>query len=601
MKVTVLAPVAAEVSVHPSPRHASLVVKATFRLGSGGWSLADYPLPLEDDVPLPRGAELYYARDRVPSKGRADVLVVGHAKATQPTRAIAVRIAIAEIDKRCFACAAAPAKSVPLTSTYLRASADGGDSLRVGPSAGGERERFEDDAEAFNVAPVDQRAACIAPGAVLRLGGLLSPDVEVSTTIPTFRPTAFGGERLDEPSCWQRIPLVCDTLWIDVDERLAALIWRAHIPTVPAAIVVGGGDQDLSPADLARRLAVTTGPTEPTLSEGTTELDLAELARDGATLPFVRGERVGPPPSGLFEPSDDRSRGSAIAEETAAMEAVTLEALPFAIQGRAPAQPTPSATRAEPANLPETTTDLLTTVRGETLPFLRGLPVRLAPAADPGPDEIQRGATLELEVGSIPTDDLPFARRLRAPLATPRVVPPSMARPEAVTTAPRAQPLVEDAPSLSLDTHAAVKAALLDGKALRSALEALGIGERDYRLAERRLAIDLAREAAAGRSELSRRLEAAIVEARRRRPADEATRSLEDDLDSYVMARAEVEEADDPRRALAALGLSAGRWAGLRQHWTRRALVDPSLAAAIRERLAEARRGLRRVHSEPGL
>src|SRR5690606_19958548 len=223
MKITTLAPVAAE-SVS-ADSEATLVVKASFRVGASVWGLADTALPLVDDVPAPGGPELYYARDRVPAKGRADVLVVGQAKSRAPVRAIAVRVAIGDVDKRCFACASAPATSVPLTSTYLRASPDGAGMVRVGPIAGGRA-----DEEPYNAAPADQRASLLAPGAELVLAGLLAPGDVVSTQLPTWRPTAYRTEQRDASSGWERVALACDTLWIDVDRALAVLVWRGRMP-----------------------------------------------------------------------------------------------------------------------------------------------------------------------------------------------------------------------------------------------------------------------------------------------------------------------------------------------------------------------------------
>jgi hypothetical protein len=147
---------------------------------------------------------------------------------------------------------------------------------------------------------------------------------------------------------------------------------------------------------------------------------------------------------------------------------------------------------------------------------------------------------------------------------------------------------------LSIDIMGALRAALLDGTRLMTALKAHDIDELVWRHSDRMLSIDLAREQAEGRHTLAQKLERAIENARQRTPEPEAA-TPEIDLELYAGIAAELQEADDPKRALDDLGMKTEAWERLRRRWTRRALVDPDLAQQIRAKIAESRRALRQL------
>jgi hypothetical protein len=711
MRITALAPVVAASLAWRGPEpNLSLVVKAAFRLDRSGFVLDGDTVPLADDLPSDDDPELRYGSDFVPWKGRAEIVVVGHARAAEATRCIPVRIALGEIDKRCFALAGAEVTSVPLSSTYLRATPRGGARVRLAPmpaSAPGWIDRTlprNVDYEQFNGAANDQRLLAIEPGAELVLEGMLAGAPVFRTRVPIWRPSAFAvaptspaDERphLDDVGSWQPVRLTCDTLWIDVDRATALMVWRGVFPTPRGAVevIVDAADRDLRPREVLARLEPNGAPSDtgppPNLPEGTADLDWGEIGMKGLALPFApktdapaaaarspreRGgrnrldtldEATGvldmsaidgalpfrdsepgrappPPPSapalprrfsgtsameeatGVFDfaaqgpalPFEERDPPSPPSAPTQVQRLPTSEertgVFDFSTQGPAAPAPLPfsSSEGRPPQSSPgdwrrSATLAVDGSAKANTLPFVRGaLPPHVAAALERLEElgtDVARGATLEME--AVSPSDLPFASA-RAPVppnpSSPRGPLPAMpplgvATPPAQTMVP-ARPAAPHAPSLPtipMAIHGAVKAALLDGRPLTEALADHSIDERVWRLAERRLAIDLARDTPEAQ-ELAQSLDRAIAAARRDRVEKEP--GEDDELEAYLTVRAELEESDDPQRALDDLGMSREAWETMRRRWTRRALADAALAQTIRERLIAVRSSLRRVH-----
>jgi hypothetical protein len=205
---------------------------------------------------------------------------------------------------------------------------------------------------------------------------------------------------------------------------------------------------------------------------------------------------------------------------------------------------------------------------------------------------------------------LPFARpreQLPFPVVAPAIVPvrppdPLEQRRPPATAEPSPEPAVRAAaspplarePELSLALYARVRVALLDDRrGLTAALRGSGVEERRYLLHDRRMTIALAHEESEGKSELRRELEQAMAAARSARAEPQPPHEMT--VREYAELRAEVEEAREPARALSDLGLSKGAYAALRRRWTKRCLLDPQLAAELRDALQTARRSLRRV------
>lgn len=666
----------------------SLIVKGTFDLTSGAMVPAKVLLPIDDDVTSASG-ELYYPSDRVPQKASPEILIVGHAHSATAETAIPVSVRLGDtFVKTCSARAGTPTRAVPLLESYLRRDAASYEPVRVGPRRDipqawlQRRLRPGFDWSAFNAAPHDQWVPWLEPDTSLWLEGLTYGEATLQTCLPREQPSAYVcASRSAAPTA---VPLSCDTLWIDVDERIACLVWRASIPRPggDAIIIIQGADDVLVAGDdngppTIRRPRSTRMPAMT--------VDVVDkLARQGAELPFKPkgesvptpnapsqppasappnvGERAAPPhDAGAARPPLPPHVAAAIArlqggpDETVSMPEHTMSfvparpkaALPFTSTSTStrpaapptgdterPPSPPPRPRTPPPLDVEETITDSVMNIAklAASLPFTKGtgaLPARLAKAIQRLEQNAEAGDTLsDLSSEERPASSsaaLPFVRR-DEPSAHPVPAPPAPApeptsshhapvAPEiavdgapaaypqapAIYTGTPARPTAPATPSpaprrprIALDRMATVRAALLDGTRLSAALDEHGIDESVWRYSDRMLRIDLAREQAEGKRTLATQLELAIVEARRARsvasPAEEQA-----DLDIYVTVRAELDEADDPRRVLGELGMSTDRWERLRRAWTRRALTEPEVADAIRDKLAAKRRELRRL------
>lgn len=461
MRITALAPMSVRSLAWRGPDPTvSLVVKVAFRLDrAAGMVPSDEIVPLERDVPSPDDPELHYQSDFVPWKGRAEVLLVGHAHADRPTRCVPVRIALGEVDKRCFALAGAEVSSVPLSSTYLRATPEGGAHVRVAPMpatiAGWAEQSLphEIDYERFNGAPADQRLAAIEPGADLVLEGLVAGAPVFRTHVPRWRPTAYLAPRrpgrtvepvrIADAEGWQPIALACDTLWIDVDHGAALMVWRGVVPAprLPTEIIVDAANRGLDASEVITRLAQArapsdTGPppaddadTRPPpaddLQETTASLDWGEIAMKGTHLPFAAPRASGQrsldaesPPTPYPPKAFGRPTGT-LDEATGLLDLSTMgDALPFRERERETerAPPPPSApTMARGfAELGEEATGVFDLAAQEpALPF-EG---RIAPPPPSAPTEVRPMPPSEEQTGILdfaamaPAAALPFAAR----------------------------------------------------------------------------------------------------------------------------------------------------------------------------------------------
>jgi hypothetical protein len=192
---------------------------------------------------------------------------------------------------------------------------------------------------------------------------------------------------------------------------------------------------------------------------------------------------------------------------------------------------------------------------------------------------------------------LPFQSAASPPadLGTVRAQP----APEGMRWSPRpadleAAPVVSVAPKkqapvdalLPLETYAAVHAEIREGKDLSEVLERRGIEESVWHTNERRQAEALANDSKQGQTRMALELFNAMASAQHRAaPSDE----LELTLDEYSAVRFDVEGAEDPAPVLAKRGLTAAAWQRIQQRWRQRAMVDATIAHALRKKLAEAR------------
>lgn len=638
----------------------TLLVKGTFDLVSGSMTRSKTLLPIEDDVTSPNG-NLRYPSDRIPWKGAPEIIVVGHAQAAAPSTAIGVTVRLGDMFvKSCSARAGTPAHAVPLLESHLRRDAQSFEPVRLGPRLDippawlQRRLRPGFDFGAFNAAPRDQWVPVLEPGMLLVLEGLTTGEPLFTTRLPREQPSAFMRASMTAQPV--PVPLFCDTLWLDVDERIACLVWRALLPRPDANttfVIVDADDEptlsDASGPPTERRARRARMPAMT--------MDVADkLVRQGDELPFQRTSTLmqlaGPPPPStpasrlpFHDPSasaraaptqlsngapplpphvaaalaqlsgDNPDETVSLAEHTVSVTVSHREAaLPFepAKTGAPPAAPPP-----RPAKPPssrrgaEETAVIDVAALGASLPFTKGtgsLPARIAAAIkrlEGDPDAGDTLSDLASEEPASSREALPFvpsgeesSGHDAAPSGgyahVPHVPQPVPSAPSPIANeAPPAAPIARR-PRVAIEVLAAIQSALLDGEKLPAALAAHDIDESTWRYSDRLLRIDLAREQAAGKHTLATQLELAIVEARRQRETSSPPRD-DADIDTYVDVRAELDESDDPQRVLNELGITAERWARLRRAWTRRALTEPKIADEIRDKLTAKRRELRRL------
>lgn len=253
---------------------ATIVAKATYRLAPGLSEVVDPPDPVrESDVFWDGDAagKLRFASDLAPFKAAHEVLVSGHAHVSGATRA---RVAVGEIDKAVTVDGAPDAPLVglgpvnpawPQRDALLRPE----DRAWLADPAGKARPRGFD-LRYFCAAPADQRSdGPIRADARLILEGLHPPHGNLVTTLGGVAP-ALRSSSLESPP-----PFVADTLFIDLDRRIATVSFRA--------IVALDGE------DLLVDVVSETSATPPIgrVDDATTELDRSALSEFLApVLPF---------------------------------------------------------------------------------------------------------------------------------------------------------------------------------------------------------------------------------------------------------------------------------------------------------------------------
>ena len=283
VQITTLGPIAGGtvVFVERGVTYVTVVAKAAFAMIHEGLAVQvpASPLLIDDETELGT-ADIAGASEIAPFIPGVDVIVRGHARALHgaPTPAIAARLVvvgtplagdpIVVLDKTVHAYgprATDDAYPEPFVSASLggehldgtpRASRPEAPKLVLpagvtgfagfGPIPSESRDRIHlleqaslavdgsllnlsDDFpfEYFHVAPVDQRLASVPDGAWLMLDGM-HPDLpRFATKLPYLRAEAQLFDPSGKPT---PVALACDTLHIDMDARVATLLFRGHIP-----------------------------------------------------------------------------------------------------------------------------------------------------------------------------------------------------------------------------------------------------------------------------------------------------------------------------------------------------------------------------------
>ncbi|WP_437841872.1 DUF2169 domain-containing protein [Sorangium sp. So ce1153] len=279
-----------------------------------------------------------------PLKRWGEVVVVGHAHAPEgtPVRSLVARLAVGDVDKAVQIRADAgftrgPAGFGPIRPEWpgraqrLRRHAAGWDHARWV-----ERPLPEDiDTAYFNVAPPDQVTDELTGAERIVLEHLHPRFARLITRLraPALRAftTTYGLE--------QRVPLRCDTLVIDADRGVAALVWRGQLlldhPQREGVVVVT--HDEAAPS--------STGTMAPPLS-----------SRSAAALPFQRTSAPAasaapaadwaPDANGVCVPASPAASRPVEEEDPAQTQAPALEpakkaALPFHAGGPSPLDDAP--------------------------------------------------------------------------------------------------------------------------------------------------------------------------------------------------------------------------------------------------------------------
>jgi Uncharacterized protein conserved in bacteria (DUF2169) len=636
-----------------------LVSFCPLSLGAVSWSApepmltvlvaATYSLAKDGEAALADAQEPLRADDFVPRKARADVILVGHARAAEPASSIRARISVGPLDKRFVARAPSPAPAIRLTAPFLY---DGEDAAArpvvVGPVTppGGDP----------NLAPPDQQIEGLRANAPIALEGLLPGAPRRRAWLPGDRPRVFHvgasgpGDRAPE------IALAPDTLWIDADRAICTLTWRGAIALarceVPPVLLVLALERRGAAQRWAKlREGIATARRLPVPEAGEARADAASpapIAAPPAFEPLVKTKSVGlfqePPPVPNHDLRAHRDKRAAPTQPPppmpAAVKTVTLPAevrawlrdpppiaaaapevtrtldpsgslrasleLPFAAP--APASPAPDVTR--PIDLPDAVRASLDVpfaspgARAEEPPSAGAETTRVisrfeavrasldVPFARPAPEPAVAPPRARPAVTPEMTRILPVPEALRAPAAVPFAATdrPAPAAPPAEAIAP---PIVEAAP-LPVERYAAIKAALWDDGAARAEVLARhGLDEASFRAEERRQAEAIEADQREGRADRALALAAALD------AIDRAAAPPEMAIGSYAALRIAIEEAADRAPILAAASIGPSAWRRIHRAFSRRALADAAFAAELRAALAEARRAPRSKEPVP--
>ncbi|MGK3983770.1 DUF2169 domain-containing protein [Sorangium sp. So ce136] len=554
-----------------------------------------------------------------PLKRWGEVVVVGHAHAPEgkPVRSLVARLAVGDLDKAVQIRADAGFTRRPTGFGPLRPEWPGRAQRLRRHAAGWDHARWverplpEDiDAAYFNVAPPDQVTDELTGAERIVLEHLHPRFARLITRLRAPAPRAFTTTYGVE----QRVPLRCDTLVIDADRGVAALVWRGQLlldhPQREGVVVVT--HDEAAPS--------STGTMAPPLS-----------SRSAAALPFQRasapasaGRPAGAAPdaNGARVPPSPEASRPVEEEDPAQTQAPALEpakkaALPFHAGGPSPLDDAPEGgpftlrrATAPPGPPPPPPR------AGDTAP-----PPSLAgDTASPSltaSDALHHDAPPAWRFSTAPPPPAPSAPPTRAtpappplapsappPLATPAPPPPATPAPPP----PAQRRVAEPAPAEEPAPAAVAPEQLPAGP---SAAPALPVGEYPLarcaaiaaRLARRPESRDAILEAEALAPDTWEALHAHWLDAIRAGAA-RGSKALLSAYDAAYVGALEAErgpitageyarlviavERGTDREALADLRLPEGVTIRLRRVWLERIVRDPQAAQEVRKAMREA-------------
>ncbi len=143
---------------------------------------------------------------------------------------------------------------------------------------------------------------------------------------------------------------------------------------------------------------------------------------------------------------------------------------------------------------------------------------------------------------------------------------------------------------LSLETYAAIKVDLHDGRPLAEALAEHGVEEAAWHEYEREQMAAIAEDASKGSVERATEVRQAIMAARQA-PVDAGAGEAESalGLERFAELQVALEDAEDSAAMLARHGLGPAEWERQQRHWMHRAKADRKIATRLRRLLATAR------------
>ncbi|WP_437932467.1 DUF2169 domain-containing protein [Sorangium sp. So ce291] len=522
-----------------------------------------------------------------PLKRWGEVVVVGHAHAPEgnPVRSLVARLAVGNLDKAVQMRADAGFTRRPTGFGPLRPEWPGRAQRLRRHAAGWDHARWverplpEDiDAAYFNVAPPDQVTDELTGAERIVLEHLHPRFARLITRLRAPAPRAFTATYGVE----QRVPLRCDTLVIDADRGVAALVWRGQLlldhPQREGIVVVT--HDEAAPS--------STGTMAPPLS-----------SRSAAALPFQRTSApasagplasAAPDASGARVPPSPAASGPVEEEDPAQTQAPALEpaqkaALPFHAGAPSPLDDAPEGGPF--------------TLRRVTAP--PGPPSSPARAGDTVPPPSLAGDTASpsLTASDALHPDAPPAWRFStappppAPSAPPpraqrRVAEPAPAEePAAAAVAPEQLPAGPSAaPALPVGEYPLARCAAIAARLARrpesrdAILEAEALSPDTWEALHAHWLDAIRAGAARGSKALLSAYDAAYV------GALEAERGPIT-ASEYARLVIAVERGTD-REALTDLRLPEGVTIRLRRVWLERIVKDPQAAQEVRKAMREA-------------
>ncbi|MBK8256961.1 MAG: DUF2169 domain-containing protein [Polyangiaceae bacterium] len=271
----------------------AVIVKATFIVTPDRPMLWIDPAPLSTEAVLGTASAADY--DLAPWKPQVDVLLRGSAKAvgsvtspSLPVRLMISRGASIVLDKKVNLPNPTKAARLPLAGDF-GAVAPHAPVRRALVSFESEVEFLSDPIvsfppdfrwEYFNVAPLNQRVPKLHGDEWVRLEGTHFQLPYLQSELPGIQALAKVFAPTDEYRSGRPLPLVADTLTIDVDRTRAWLVWRASFPVeresdIATFHVVAGAETGAKPAefprsyDEVRRAPVTGAAPKPKPSADT--------------------------------------------------------------------------------------------------------------------------------------------------------------------------------------------------------------------------------------------------------------------------------------------------------------------------------------------